>query len=308
MIFLVAGSSAFGQTPFATIDYRTCLVLHPEMATFDFVAQRFSRPNLKRNDSLVMEQVYKSMQAKQKSLAPKIEALLAKQGKLQENMSKARLNWTTMGAKLAGQNLSKNEIEKRIEETQNRDQKKIDKMQQEFSDIENEIVSLKDSIWQDVFLTRAETVKKLEKIIGELDAVIADTSKELKVACVIDDTLNSSETPDEILNHIPENTPLWANPVYQTILKSPLPEPNTFTIANHWAPSLMKSIENLSFQYLSRRQDVGSLVSTIRPSKLFISGGLDITEKVCRSIFKKYKFNSYLTESLVKGIKMFRER
>jgi len=299
---------AQAQGLFATIDYRTCLVLHPEMKDFDFVSQRFSRPQLKRNDMAIMTAVYERMSTQQKVLSPKIDALLAKQSKVQENLAKTRLNWTVEGIKLAQLKISKAEITKRVAEAELRDQKKIDKLQDEILEIEKEIVDIKDSIWHEVFLSRAETVEKLEKIVVELDETIKNIADQHKVACVIDDTLTAPETPPEIIQNIPENTPLWSNPAYQIILQSPLPEPNTFTIANHWAPSLMKTIENLSFQFLPHRKDVGSLVSTVRPAKLFITGGIDITEAVCRSLFNKYEFNSYLIESLIKGIKMFRER
>ncbi|OGK05317.1 MAG: hypothetical protein A2W80_16770 [Candidatus Riflebacteria bacterium GWC2_50_8] len=309
-ILLIIGSASLvcGESLFATIDYRTCLVLHPEMKDFDFVSHRFTRPQLKRNEIKVMEAVYERMTAQQKVLAPKIDALLAKQSKIQETISKTRLNWTLEGTKLAQLKISKDEIAKRLDETQTRDQKKLDKLQDEFSEIDKEIVNLQDSIWKEVFLSRAETVEKLEIIVAELDATIKEIAGQLKVACVIDDTLSAPEAPTEVQQNIPENTPLWSNTAYQIILKSPLPEPNTFTIANHWAPSLMKTIENLSFQHLAHRKDVGSLAATVRPAKLFIAGGQDITEQVCRALFEKYKFNSYLIDSLIKGIKMFRER
>ena len=309
-ILLIIGSASLvcGESLFATIEYRTCLVLHPEMKDFDFVSHRFTRPQLKRNEIKVMEAVYERMTAQQKVLAPKIDALLAKQSKIQETISKTRLNWTLEGTKLAQLKISKDEIAKRLDETQTRDQKKLDKLQDEFSEIDKEIVNLQDSIWKEVFLSRAETVEKLEIIVAELDATIKEIAGQLKVACVIDDTLSAPEAPTEVQQNIPENTPLWSNTAYQIILKSPLPEPNTFTIANHWAPSLMKTIENLSFQHLAHRKDVGSLAATVRPAKLFIAGGQDITEQVCRALFEKYKFNSYLIDSLIKGIKMFRER
>jgi len=299
---------SYANSQFATIDYRTCLSLHPEMKDYDFVTQRFSRPQLKRDDMATMQAVYERMAARQTELKPKVDQLLAKQSKIQEDISKTRLHWTGEVTRLAQLKIPKAEIDKRMVETQTRDEKKLEKMQNEFAEIDREIVQLQDSIWQEVFLSRAETVKKLETIVAELDEVIKETADKLKVSCVIDDTLTAPETPPEILQNIPENTPLWANTAYQIILKSPLPEPNTFTIANHWAPSLMKSIENLSFQHLAHRRDVGSVVATVRPSKLFISGNLDITEQVCRSLFEKYKFNPYLIESLMKGIKMFRER
>lgn len=309
-ILLIISSSSLvcGESLFATIDYRTCLVLHPEMKDFDFVSHRFTRPQLKRNEIKVMEAVYERMAAQQKILAPKIDALLAKQSKIQETISKTRLNWTLEGTKLAQLKISKDEIAKRLDETQTRDQKKLDKLQDEFNEIDKEIVSLQDSIWKEVFLSRAETVEKLEKIVAELDATIKETAGQLKISCVIDDTLSAPEAPTEVHQNIPENTPLWSSTAYQIILKSPLPEPNTFTIANHWAPSLMKTIENLSFQHLAHRKDVGSLAATVRPAKLFIAGGQDITEQVCRALFEKYKFNSYLIDSLIKGIKLFRER
>lgn len=308
LLFLSSYSFAYADSSFATIDYRTCLVLHPEMKDYDFVTQRFTRSQLKRDDMATMQAVYERMAAKQKELAPKVDELLARQSKIQENIAKTRLHWTGEVTKLAQLKISKAEIDKRLADTQSRDEKRLEKMQDEFAEIDKEIVLLQDSIWNEVFLSRAETVKKLETIVSELDEIIKETAEKLKVSCIIDDTLTAPQTPPELLEHIPENTPLWSNTAYQIILKSPLPEPNTFTIANHWAPSLMKSIENLSFQHLANRKDVGSAVATVRPSKLFIAGNLDITEQVCRTLFEKYKFNPYLIESLLKGIKMFRER
>jgi len=308
LLLLSCGNASHANSPFATIDYRTCLVLHPEMKDYDFVTQRFTRPQLKRDDMTTMQAVYERMAAKQKELAPKVDELLTKQSKLQENIAKTRLNWTGEAAKLAQLKVSKAEIDKRLTEARTRDENRLEKMQEEFAEIDKEIVLLQDSIWNEVFLSRAETVKKLESIVKELDEFIKETADKLKVSCVIDDTLTAPQAPPEILQNIPDNTPLWANTAYQIILKSPLPEPNTFTIANHWAPSLMKSIENLSFQHLAHRKDIGSIVATVRPSRLFISGNLDITEQVCRALFEKYKFNPYLIESLLKGIKMFRER
>lgn len=309
ILLLVASINlTLGQTQFGTIDYRTCLVLHPEMADFDFVAQRFSRPGLARNNAETMQAIYKRMEAKQRMLDSKMKALQSKQSKIQEEISRTRLNWTAVGAKFAKENMKPDLIERKIEETKIRDQKKIEKLQNEFNDIEDQITGLKDSVWGEVFMTRAETVAKLEKIVQELDLIIKETAEKKRVLTVIDNTLSAPEAIPEILQHIPENTPLWANPAYQIMLKSPLPEPNTFSIANHWAPSLIKSIENMSFQTLAHRNSVGSLVATVRPSKLIISGGMDLTEPVCREMFSKYKFNSYLIESLIKGIKMFHER
>ncbi|MBF0542964.1 MAG: hypothetical protein HQM08_00955 [Candidatus Riflebacteria bacterium] len=306
------------ENKIGTVDFRTCLALHPLMATFDFAADRFSRPNVMRNDQKTVEGIYERMAQKKKTLEAAINGI-------KRNISALQLERNTINLKTAEAEIFNLQIKnKTIPDEENvpelnrvtpsqvpvQSEKQItDRIQQideKILELEKSINSIQDSVWTEVFLSREETDKKLQQIVAEVNAAIKQIADQNQISTVIDDSLNSHPILPEIMEGIPLNTSIWANSIYQLILNSPLPQPGTVSIANHWAGELQKSIEQMTYKYLATSKDLSSLIGNYKPPRMFLFGGVDLTIPVCEQIFTRYHLNPYLIQSLKTAIAAFR--
>ncbi len=170
-----------------------------------------------------------------------------------------------------------------------------------------EIDKLNDGIWDDLFLSKEETDRRLKQIVAEVDTAIRETAAQYRVEAVIDDTLQAASLPVDLMQSVPESTPLWTNSVFRIALDSPFPTPGKASMANHWAGELQRNLERQVASYLGQRQDISPLVHGFRAPRLFVMGGVDLTSPVCERLFARYRLNPYLIQALRAGIASFRK-
>lgn len=289
---------------FATIDYRTCIALHPLIADFDFAAGRFSKPGIKRNDHMAMEALYKSMTQKRKALEPRRLDLERKRSALQlqsNNLDLGQIQDVVIPVKDVSRSSQSAALSGAALEARRRD------LWERIAALDLEIDKLNDGIWDDLFLTKEETDRRLAQIVAEVDAAIRETAARYRVEAVIDDTLQAASLPVDLMQNVPESTPLWTNSVFKIALDSPFPTPGKPSMANHWAGELQRNLERQIVSYLGQRQDISPLVHGFRAPRLFVMGGVDLTSPVCERIFARYQLNPYLIQALRAGIASFRK-
>lgn len=290
---------------FATIDYRTCLALHPAMADFDFAAGRFTKAGIKRNDHKAMEAMYQAMTQKRKAIEPRRLELERKRAALQlqlNNLDLTQIQGIVSPGKKDSSGfpqataLSGSALEARRRDLWNR-----------VAEIDQSLDGLNDGIWNDLFMTRDQTDRLLQQIVKEVDSAIKDVAAQYRIEAVIDDTLQAASLPVELMQNVPESTPLWTNSVYRIALDSPFPTPGKSSMANHWAGELQRNLERQIASYLGQRPEIAALVHGFRAPRLFVMGGVDLTTLVCERIFARYRLNPYLIQTLRAGIASFRK-
>ncbi|RCK80244.1 MAG: hypothetical protein OZSIB_3426 [Candidatus Ozemobacter sibiricus] len=313
-------SVAASQPLVGTVDVRLLMVLHPRMATFDYIQGRFFRPQSPGRPRPSMAQALEAAGAGIEKELGRLTSEVRRLRRVQEDLIRRRETTLNSLQESAQQGGGGRDYPARYKEYVDRYQRLLGENARQLAEAEAAVARLQEKAFSPLYLDEGETVALLRQIHGEILQMVTAVAQEMGLAAVFDPTLHQVRPAVPPHREIPAVPPppfdlgprslrslqTFEAPYHQAMI--PGPDGQLINAAAHVALARGQSLIRTARKYLN----LAAYLTLARrdlplPPALVLLGGTDLTPVVGQRLLQTHRIPPAQQTRILKLLSAFLE-